>query len=341
MSNQSTSGGLDKCSFCNKKDDEEPFLENDDHTACICQGCALMFADHVVDSPEENKSISKIKLEFSIQRAEINVDDIEDDDVKEKLDNVIALVKAKKNDDAVKALPTLTFEWSWSNGDADPSDYFVDTDDISLELNTQNSTLQVGVSNDSLVLTSSVFFELDIKEDVDPDDVQDWLDENSMVYCGFVAGGWSYNGDEGTSISVCLDSVESNSDIGKMSKVLFNVEFSNGDTYEKEKKSFEFMLPALFSESLAKVRNEKNQAELISFYKTIMAEDSPCYEKILNTFAHFGYRKLGWGDVMVDFDSIEIDGHLVEWGDELFDFRDELQIQLAPSDEGHMMYLCN
>ena len=341
MSNQSTSGGLDKCSFCNKKDDEEPFLENDDHTACICQGCALMFADHVVDSPEENKSISKIKLEFSIQRAEINMDDIEDDDVKKKLDNVIALVKAKKNDDAVKALPTLTFEWAWSNGDADPSDYFADTDDISLELNTQNSTLQVGVSNSSLVLTCSVFFELEIKEDINPDDVQDWLDENSMVYCGFVAGGWSYNGDEGTSISVCLDSVESNSDIGKMSKVLFNVEFSNGDTYEKEKKSFEFMLPALFSESLAKVRNEKNQADLISFYKTIMAEDSPCYEKILNTFAHFGYRKLGWGDVMVDFDSIEIDGHLVEWGDELFDFRDELQIQLAPSDEGHMMYLCN
>ena len=137
------------------------------------------------------------------------------------------------------------------------------------------------------------------------------------------------------------DAESDDEDIEKISKVVFNLEFSNGDTYETEKKSFEFVLPDLFSEALSTVRDDKNQTELILFYKTLMAEDSPCYEQILTSFANFGYKKLGWGDVRVDFDSIEIDGHLVEWGDELFDFRDELQIQLAPSDEGHMMYLCN
>lgn len=37
---------LDKCSFCGKKDDNEPFLENDNKTACICQNCSWMLANH-------------------------------------------------------------------------------------------------------------------------------------------------------------------------------------------------------------------------------------------------------------------------------------------------------
>ena len=123
-----------------------------------------------------------------------------------------------------------------------------------------------------------------------------------------------------------------------MSKIILNLTFQNGDTYETDEKAIEIDLPNQFNEQLIDLNNPDN---LIAFYQELISQESPCYDDILQKLTCWGYEKLGWGDVMINFNSIKVNDILYEYGDDLDDFGYELQIQLARSDEGNMMYLCN
>jgi hypothetical protein len=123
-----------------------------------------------------------------------------------------------------------------------------------------------------------------------------------------------------------------------MSKIQLFLTFTNGDTSETDEQEMEIDIPSQFDSQLNDLENSEN---LITFYKAIVSEGSPCYQDILQKFTWWAYDKLGWHEVTIDFNSIKVKNMHVEYGDALNDFRDDLRIQLVKGEEGNMMYLCN
>ena len=146
--------------------------------------------------------MSTMNLEFYMKRGQVNIDDIDDESNLESINNVIALVKQEKFKEAIESLPPLFFEWIPMNGDGDCSEVFENTNDFQIELSPENSTVRVGYENESMLLTISVTFPMKVKDDVDPEQLADWLDDHSMYASGYVDAGWSYDGDDGRTLHV-------------------------------------------------------------------------------------------------------------------------------------------
>ena len=148
-------------------------------------------------SPDSKKA----KFEFHIKRAVVNMDDL-DDDIKDDVIKSLALIKKGQFEKAIAALPPLNFEWIWSNGDGDPSEFFTDTEDLTISLTPENSSIRVGETDGNLVLTVAIQFELDLVENCNTDEINDWLSDNSMFFCGYIGCGWTYHGDDGGGITM-------------------------------------------------------------------------------------------------------------------------------------------
>jgi len=146
--------------------------------------------------------VSKVELEFYLKRGVIDFESIEDDEIRRAILNVKSLVQNARFDKAIANLPPLYFEWIWSNGDGDPEDYFSDIKDINVTLSASNSRIRLGVIDDDLIISVNVFFVVSLKNMVEKKEVQEWLDTSSMAYAGFVSGGWSYIGDDGSGVRV-------------------------------------------------------------------------------------------------------------------------------------------
>jgi hypothetical protein len=143
----------------------------------------------------------KLKMEFILERGVVNIDEIEDDVIKMKMRKTLEYVQMKKWAAALEVLPPLSFEWSWSSGDGDSEALFEDVQDIDIALTEFNSRIRLGEIDGNLIISANVFFEVDVRGDIDRDDVQNWLNENSMDGAGYVSGGWSYHSDDGVSIT--------------------------------------------------------------------------------------------------------------------------------------------
>ena len=151
--------------------------------------------------PSPSPAPQKAKFEFHIKRAVVNMDDL-DEDIIENVNTSIALIKKGQLEKAIEALPTLNFEWIWSNGDGDPSEFFTDTDDLNIPLTPKNSSIRVGETDGNLVLTVAIQFELALVENCNADEINDWLSDNSMFFCGYIGCGWTYHGDDGGGITL-------------------------------------------------------------------------------------------------------------------------------------------
>lgn len=147
-------------------------------------------------SSARNGSMS---FEWRMESGEVNMDDVEDEDVSAALALALRLAKKEKFEDAVKALPSINFEYSFRNLDSDCSDYFAEPQDISfdLDLSVPKHSVSVGVSDGKLIISIAVVFEIPVQDGVVADEVSEWLSDNGGYAAGFAAGGWSYNGDEG------------------------------------------------------------------------------------------------------------------------------------------------
>jgi len=158
---------------------------------------------HTPKSSEEGISM-KIGLEFQIKRGFVDESFIDDEDTVEIIKNVKRLCLENNVEEAVNyLLPKLSFEWIWSNGDSDPNDYFLESDDIAFDCNTDNCMLKVGVDDENLVITANVEFFLNAKDGTDIDELKEWLNDNSMYACGYVgAGSWGYAQSDGDNIWV-------------------------------------------------------------------------------------------------------------------------------------------
>jgi len=146
--------------------------------------------------------MSEMQLEFVLKRGVVDFDSIEDAVTKRAVESALSLVKLRNYEEAVSALPPISFEWSWSNGDGDPVELFEDVVDFEFFLDPNNSSVKVGEENGKLLLSINVTFTVEIREDIEKDAVQNWLDENSMDYAGHISGGWSYLSDDGSGVQV-------------------------------------------------------------------------------------------------------------------------------------------
>ncbi|WIW95454.1 zinc ribbon domain-containing protein [Altererythrobacter rubellus] len=168
-----------------------------------------------------NNEESVVKLEFQIKRGVISQLDFDEDECGE-LKNCWALCKEGAYDEAAALLlPHLSFEWDWANGDGDANEYFIDPEPIYMQFDNENCSLRVGDVGDTLCLTASVSFTVRGRPRIDQDNLSRWLDENSMYACGYVEGGFSYDGSDGDNVWVVdikgawLTSGENNQESGQ------------------------------------------------------------------------------------------------------------------------------
>lgn len=141
-------------------------------------------------------------FEFQIKRGVIDASDL-DDEVKEVIEECIALCNAKKNQEAVeKICSLLSFEWSWSGCDGDASEIVEDSDDIAFDCSLENCSVQLGVESDELIITAIARFDTQVNDGLSVEEIQEWLDDNSAYACGYLSGGWSYSNTDGDNISI-------------------------------------------------------------------------------------------------------------------------------------------
>lgn len=147
--------------------------------------------------------MSKAKLatlEFQIKRGIIDNESL-DKDNENIVKKCIELCKGKKFEEAINyILPSLNFEWIWSNCDGDPVEIFETNEDINFSCDEKNSVIKIGEMDSNLVLTATVRFEVTVKKGVTFDEVSEWLDSNSAYSCGYVGWGWTYMGSDGDNV---------------------------------------------------------------------------------------------------------------------------------------------
>ena len=146
--------------------------------------------------------MKKVILEFHFKRGVVNTADLEEES-QEIHDHCLELIRQGKNQSCVEyLLPKMSYEWSWMNGDGDPSEFFEDAVDIFYECTDTNTELKVGEEDGALMLSAACQFTVDGNDDLTADDLQEWLDENSMYACSYVAADWSYTSSDGDNVQV-------------------------------------------------------------------------------------------------------------------------------------------
>lgn len=142
--------------------------------------------------------MSAVNLEWSIKRAVINLDDIEDEETKEALEKVKVLCMENKHAEALDMLPEISFEFDGNSLDSDPTEYLKEANySFTLDKNSAKHLIQVGMQDDNLIVSITVVFEVDAVEEVDVDEFNEWLSDNGGWYAGNATGLWSYSEDDG------------------------------------------------------------------------------------------------------------------------------------------------
>jgi hypothetical protein len=143
------------------------------------------------------------QLQFQVKRGAVDMDAL-DDDTLALIEGCLQLVREGQHEKAVDLLRrNMKFEWIWGNCDGDPAEVGASGEDILLDLSVANTPqLLVGESNDALVITASVNFNLVVADNVDAASLTEWLESNSCYACGTVSAGWGYSGSDGENVWV-------------------------------------------------------------------------------------------------------------------------------------------
>lgn len=142
--------------------------------------------------------MAKIKIRWSIKRASINLDGIEDQKTKAALENAMSLCCVGQHENAIRKLPTINFEFDGNSLDSDYSEFLTkSTYSLDLDYDSSDNSIQIGIQDGNLLLSIVVIFELDVHDDTDPEELNEWLSENGGWSAGNAAGMWSYSDDDG------------------------------------------------------------------------------------------------------------------------------------------------
>ena len=128
-------------------------------------------------NPEKSKEQSnRVLIEWSIKRAVVNVAEIEDEETRSAINNVIQLCKDKKYDEAVAMLPEINFEFDSGNMDPSPDEYLAKgVDSFVVDRSNPNHSIRVGLDGNKLTLRIAVIFEMSLVSRVTADDLDEWL----------------------------------------------------------------------------------------------------------------------------------------------------------------------
>lgn len=147
------------------------------------------------------KNIYKARLEFQISRGVVDIESC-DNELILTVKKCIDLCKKNKNNEAIILLKNLLyFEWNWSNGDGDPSEFFVNFNDIHINFD-DNWKLKIGIDENNLIITANVCFDVQLKNKTTEESLNKWLNDNSEYVCGFISCGWGYTSSDGDNVNL-------------------------------------------------------------------------------------------------------------------------------------------
>lgn len=149
------------------------------------------------------------KLEFYMKRADVDLDEITEEGDKKLINNAIELCEQNKHEEAASILMSiLDFECAWGNMDCDPSEHLAATDDILIKCSSDNTQIRVGSDEGDFVISAAIHFDIEVKDLNEPEELFDWLDDNSgWACCAFSPGGdwesgWAYTASDGDNLYV-------------------------------------------------------------------------------------------------------------------------------------------
>lgn len=147
-----------------------------------------------------------MKLNWTIESAEIDFSTIEKEDTKNVLMEAASLWKKKKFKKAIKSLPPIVFEFN-ADGMDSPADQFLKEKYYTFTVDPENElhTVSMSCDDDEISLSFSIVFDVETVDGVAPDELQEWLDENGGWYAGSASGDWSYSEDLGGYVEVVRD----------------------------------------------------------------------------------------------------------------------------------------
>jgi hypothetical protein len=144
-------------------------------------------------------------MHYSLNRAVIDFDSIEEDETRECFENfkVLFETKGSKSIDRDKALPPMSFEFNAENMDSDYSDW-IENPFISIDLSPEIENIEPGaVYEDGLFkIDVDIVFEIELKNGVKPEKFQEWIEDNGGWQACSIIGDWSYTEDEGGDLYV-------------------------------------------------------------------------------------------------------------------------------------------
>ena len=140
----------------------------------------------------------KVKIKWSIKRAVVNFDEILDDETRSALEKAKAMCVEGMYSEALDCVPQIDFEFDCGCLDSEYKVHLIKPNySFIIDKNSNNSTIKIGVQNNSLLLSISVVFEVIAVEGVDLAEFNEWLFENNCWAAGNAAGMWSYSEDDG------------------------------------------------------------------------------------------------------------------------------------------------
>jgi hypothetical protein len=182
------------------------------------QGVTFEFLESEAKNDEEAEKSkdqnNRIVVEWSIKRAVVNVDDVEDEDTKNALIEVIKLCKEMQYEEALAMLPEMTFEFDSDNMDSSADDYLSESvDSFVLDPNNKSHSIRVGLDGNKLILSIAVIFEMSLVSGVTAEVLDEWLSDNGGWAGATAAGQWQYSEDDGGSFASVKCNVHSESEI--------------------------------------------------------------------------------------------------------------------------------
>jgi hypothetical protein len=150
----------------------------------------------------ETDQNNQVLVEWSIKRAAINVEEIEDEETRSAINSVIQLCKEEKYEEAVGMLPEINFEFDSGNMDSSPDAYLAKgVDSFVVDPSNPRHSLRVILDGDKLILSIAVIFEMSLVAGVTADELNEWLNENGGWAAATASGLWNYLEDEGGSFA--------------------------------------------------------------------------------------------------------------------------------------------
>lgn len=140
----------------------------------------------------------KYTMHYSLDRASIDYDSIENESTKECLENFKNECIARRFGTADKKLPPMSFEFNAANMDSDYSEW-LENPDISFDLDSENQNIEPGAfyEDELFKINVNIMFEVELKAGVKPEKFQEWIEDNGGWQACSILGDWSYTDDMG------------------------------------------------------------------------------------------------------------------------------------------------